>query len=62
MRSRGLFSLRTIGILWVIAGFITLFLANAREPGSTALLILGMILVAVGAAMIRRSVRRNGDT
>jgi len=52
-----LFSLRTIGILWVVAGFASLFLAYGREPHNNALLVVGMIIVAVGAAMIRRSVR-----
>lgn len=61
MRRGRLFSLKTIGILWVIAGFISLFLAYGREPHNTPLLVVGMIMVAVGAAMIRRSVRRDED-
>lgn len=50
-------SLRNLGILWVVAGFVSLFLAYAREPRNTPLLVVGMLLVAIGAAMIRRSIR-----
>lgn len=50
-------SLRNLGILWVVAGFVSLFLAYSREPRNTPLLIVGMLLVAIGAAMIRRALR-----
>ncbi len=55
--AKPLLSLRALGILWVVAGFISLSLAYIRQPMERPLLVLGVIIVAIGAAMIRRSSR-----
>ena len=53
-------SSRVIGILWVLAGLVVFLLTFGREPRSTPLLVVGVIFVALGAAMIRRSGRGSG--
>ena len=53
-------SSRVIGILWVLAGLVVFLLTFGREPRSTPLLVVGVIFVALGAAMIRRSGRGGG--
>lgn len=50
-------SSRLVGILWLLAGLVLLWLAYGREPRSTAHLVLGVIFVALGAAIVRRSGR-----
>ena len=59
--AKPLLSLRALGILWVVAGFISLSLAYIRQPTERPMLVLGVIIVAFGAAMIRRSSRRRGE-
>jgi uncharacterized membrane protein HdeD (DUF308 family) len=46
---------RIIGILWVIAGVILLGAAFREEPRDIAPLVLGVVAVAVGAALVRRA-------
>ena len=46
---------RIIGILWVIAGVILLGAAFREEPRDLAPLVLGVVAVAVGAALVRRA-------
>lgn len=58
--TKPLLSLRALGILWVVAGFVSLSLAYIRQPTERPLLALGVVIVAVGAAMIRRSGRQRG--
>lgn len=49
---------RFIGIFWVLAGLAVLLITFGREPRSTPLLVIGVVSVALGAALIRRSTRR----
>jgi uncharacterized membrane protein len=53
-------SSRVIGILWALAGLVLLLITFGREPRSTPLLVAGVVFVALGAALIRRSSRGGG--
>ena len=46
---------RIIGLLWVVAGLILLGAAFRVEPRDIAPLVLGVVAVAVGAALVRRA-------
>lgn len=48
---------RIIGILWVLAGVVLLGVAFREEPRDIAPLVLGVVAVALGAALVRRARR-----
>lgn len=53
-------SIRFIGIFWVLAGLVLLLLAFRGDERDTPFLVMGIVAVAVGAALVRRSSRRTG--
>ena len=46
---------RIIGLLWVVAGLILLGIAFRKQPRDIAPLVLGVVAVALGAALVRRA-------
>lgn len=44
-----------VGTLWVISGFVFLVITFGSSPRNTVHLVLGVLFVAVGAAILRRS-------
>jgi uncharacterized membrane protein HdeD (DUF308 family) len=51
-------SIRFIGIVWVLAGLVLLLLAFRGEERDTPFMVIGVVSVALGAALVRRSGRK----